>query len=143
MDHREQALEDIDRSLADDRPQLAGLEENASALTRLIEALADVFVDVPASESIPPFDDLKGQLQVPLEGAVIQSFGSRRGREMTWQGWLIAAERGAAVRSIAHGRVAYAEWLRGYGLLLIVDHGDGYMSLRSEERRVGKEGRCR
>src|SRR5690625_6840823 len=94
MDHREQALEDIDRSLADDRQQLAGLEENAAELTRLIEALADVFVDVPASESIPPFDDLKGQLQAPLEGAVIQSFGSRRGREMTWQGWLIAAERG-------------------------------------------------
>ena len=48
---------------------------------------------------------------------------------MNWQGWLIAADPGVEVRAIAHGRVAYADWLRGYGLLMIIDHGDGIMSL--------------
>ena len=48
---------------------------------------------------------------------------------MAWQGWLIGADRGAEVRAVAYGRVAYADWLRGYGLLMIIDHGDGFMSL--------------
>ncbi len=66
---------------------------------------------------------------MPLQGRVLHAFGQARGSGLRWQGWLIEAESGAEVRAIAYGRVAYADWLRGYGLLMIIDHGDGFMSL--------------
>lgn len=129
MDERERALAALEQRLASDREQLAGLESDAAELTRLLERLADVLADVPAEIEIPPFDELQGDLAMPLTGRVLEAFGDHRSGELRWTGWLIDAETGEEVKSIAHGRVAYADWLRGYGLLLIIDHGDEYMSL--------------
>ena len=64
-----------------------------------------------------------------MPGHVIHSFGQQRAAGMKWQGWLIKAETGTEVKNIAYGRVAFADWLRGYGLLMIIDHGQGFMSL--------------
>jgi septal ring factor EnvC (AmiA/AmiB activator) len=66
---------------------------------------------------------------MPIEGPVRHAFGQDRGSELNWQGWLIGADAGAEVKAVAYGRVAFADWLRGYGLLIIIDHGDGYMTL--------------
>lgn len=129
MAQREEALGALENRLASDRERLADLERDAAELTQLLEQLADVLADVPADIAIPPFQELRGQLEMPVSGRVQQAFGDHRSGELRWTGWLIDADTGDEVKSIAHGRVAYAEWLRGYGLLLIIDHGDEFMSL--------------
>ena len=66
---------------------------------------------------------------MPVKGRVKHAFGQLRTAGLRWQGWLISADNGSEVKSIAYGRVAFSDWLRGYGLLMIIDHGDGFMSL--------------
>ncbi len=126
---REAALARLEGRIRDDRERIDALEEDAAELSRLLEELATALADVPPDFEVVPFSELRGELPVPVEGPVVRSFGDRRGGDMQWSGWLIRADAGEPVRAIAHGRVAYADWLRGYGLILIIDHGDGFMSL--------------
>lgn len=88
------------------------------------------------------FEDLKGQLPWPVHGSISERFGSKR-YEMSWDGVVIDGNEGADVRAVAPGRVVYADWLRGYGLMVIVDHGKGYMSLyafnQSLHKRLGDQ----
>lgn len=127
---REQLLAELSASISSDRSELAELEKDRKDLENLIERLADILADIP--------DDLgshtgiaaqKGRLRMPVQGPVRHAYGQRRGAGLNWQGWLIGADPGKEVNAIAYGRVAFADWLRGYGLLLIIDHGQGYMSL--------------
>jgi septal ring factor EnvC (AmiA/AmiB activator) len=87
------------------------------------------------------FSALQGQLTWPVQGVISEHFGNSR-FETTWDGAVINAREGAEIRAIAPGRVVYADWLRGYGLMLIVDHGSGYMSLygfnQSLHKNVGE-----
>jgi septal ring factor EnvC (AmiA/AmiB activator) len=87
------------------------------------------------------FSLLKGRLPWPVEGRLAQKFGSPRS-EGLWDGVLIEAQEGTEIRAVTKGEVVYAEWLRGYGLLTIIDHGKGYMSLyafnQSLYKRVGE-----
>ena len=68
-------------------------------------------------------------MPIPVKGRVKHAYGQPRTAGLRWQGWMIGAANGSEVKAIAYGRVAYSDWLRGYGLLLIIDHGDGFMSL--------------
>ncbi len=113
-----------------DEALLEELTRNRADLEALIERLADALSDIPADlgEYRHP-STRKGELPMPLAGRVKHAFGQTRAGGLHWQGWLVAAESGAEVRSIAYGRIAYADWLRGYGLLIIIDHGEGFMSL--------------
>ncbi|MCQ8104150.1 peptidoglycan DD-metalloendopeptidase family protein [Methylomonas sp. SURF-2] len=83
------------------------------------------------------FAELQGQLPWPVQGAIVERFGGRR-FETTWDGTVIGASEGAAIHAVAAGRVVYADWLRGYGLMLIVDHGKGYMSLYAFNQSLHK-----
>jgi len=110
--------------------RLQELERNRQALEELIERLTDVLSDIPSDlGNRVAVEQQKGRLPMPLTGPVKHAFGQNRGGGLTWQGWLIGAEAGSEVSAIAYGRVAFADWLRGYGLLIIIDHGQGYMSL--------------
>jgi septal ring factor EnvC (AmiA/AmiB activator) len=72
----------------------------------------------------------KGNLPWPLQGRVTNAFGqSRADGRLTWHGMLIAAEEGTSIKSVFRGRIIFANWLRGFGLLTIIDHGGGYMTL--------------
>jgi septal ring factor EnvC (AmiA/AmiB activator) len=75
------------------------------------------------------FASLKGQLRPPVAGKVAAKFGAKRGDGPTWKGLFIKAAEGADVRAVAGGRVVFADWLRGFGNLIIVDHGGQYMSI--------------
>jgi murein hydrolase activator len=76
------------------------------------------------------FESLRGKLKLPARGELAGRFGAPRDEGgVTWKGVFIKADVGQAVRAVADGRVTYADWLRGYGNLMIIDHGDGYMSL--------------
>jgi len=106
--------------------QLAGQEKD---LTRLIAELSSILSDYPIS-SEQPFSEYKGRLTWPVAGTLLHDFGQPRvGGNIKWNGVVLAAPRGREVRAVYHGRVAFADWLAGMGLLVIVDHGEGYMTL--------------
>ncbi len=84
------------------------------------------------------FSLLKGKLPWPLQGKVKNKFGAQRS-DTRWDGVLISAKEGAEVRVVAKGRVVFADWLRGYGLLTIIDHGDGYMTLYAFSQSLYKK----
>ncbi len=84
------------------------------------------------------FSSLKGQLPWPIKGRVANKFGSPRA-EGTWDGVLIDAKEGTEIRAVTRGKVVYADWLRGYGLLTIIDHGKGYMTLYAFNQSLYKK----
>ena len=84
------------------------------------------------------FASLKGQLRSPISGQVAAKFGSKRGQGPSWKGVFIRAAEGADVRAVAGGRVVFAEWLRGFGNLIIVDHGGQYMSIYGNNQSLLK-----
>lgn len=119
-DRQQQLLARAEAAIRQRGAQLKQLEEDRKSLQRLLDQLRDVFADIPAK--LPddvPFARRRGHLPWPLAGAP---------REQK-DGILIPARVGTRVRAVAHGRVAYADWLRGYGMLVIIDHGEGWMSL--------------
>lgn len=75
------------------------------------------------------FSKRKGKLPWPVKGSIANRFGEQRQGSVTWEGFRIRAQAGAEVHAVHYGRVVYAEWLRGQGMLVILDHGDGFMSL--------------
>ncbi|MDO8701371.1 MAG: peptidoglycan DD-metalloendopeptidase family protein [Undibacterium sp.] len=84
------------------------------------------------------FSRLKGQLHLPVKGELIARFGSKRGDGPSWKGLFIKALEGADIKVIAAGKVVFAEWLRGFGNMIIVDHGGQYLSLYSNNQAVLK-----
>ena len=85
------------------------------------------------------FSSLKGKLKLPVRGELTNRFGStREDSGVSWKGLFIKAAEGADVKSVASGRVVFADWMRGFGNLIIVDHGGGYMSLYGNNQAVLK-----
>jgi len=117
-------------SLDGNRAESAKSEEDLLALNK--DSLNDkdetAEINTDFSKLQGDFSSLKGQLPWPVEGRLAQKFGSPRS-EGLWDGVLIEAREGAEIHAVTKGEVVYAEWLRGYGLLTIIDHGKGYMSL--------------
>ncbi|MGB5490218.1 MAG: peptidoglycan DD-metalloendopeptidase family protein [Woeseiaceae bacterium] len=108
-------------------------------LTRLIAELTSILSDYPIS-SEEPFSDHKGKLTWPVAGTLLHDFGQPRGGgNMTWNGVVMETPRGTEVRAIYHGRIAFADWLAGMGLLVIVDHGEGYMTLYGYNETILKK----
>ena len=87
------------------------------------------------------FSELKGRLPWPVKGSLSNKFGSARteSTESIWDGVLIAASEGAEIHAITSGKVVYSDWLRGYGLLIILDHGGGYMTLYAFNQSLYKQ----
>ena len=106
--------------------RLAAQEED---LSRLIAELTSILSDYPIT-SEAPFTTHKGRLTWPVAGKLTHDFGQPRAAgQLKWNGVVLAAPRGREVRSVYHGRVEFADWLAGLGLLVIVNHGEGYMTL--------------
>ena len=137
---RAQLVASIDAKLKDEGARIAALGKNETALTELLEKLRDVFADIPkqlAGEA--PFASTRGRMAWPLQGKVVTGFGAGDESGRRSSGLLLAAKSGTPVHAISHGRVAFADWLRGYGLMIIVDHGDGYLSLYGCNETLLKE----
>ena len=138
---RQQVLTQLDAELQDKDQRLGNMQQNETRLAELIRALVDALDDIPKHlGNEQAFATLRGQLQLPARGPILASFGSPRNLGgLNWQGIKIGATEGDEVRAVSHGRVAFADWLRGYGLLLIIEHGDGYMSLYGNNQSLFKE----
>ncbi len=135
---REQLVATLDAGLRQQDQQVVSLQAREADLLSLIEKLQKVFTDQPLPQE--QFASLKGTLNWPLKGIVLARFGENRaGSRLRWNGVLVGADRGQSVRAIAHGRVAFADWLPGMGLLIVLEHGDDYLSLYAHNETLDKE----
>ena len=128
---RETLVGELDAKLKAQGERAAALGKDEKALSALLEKLRDVFADIPKQLSgAEPFASQRGRLAWPVAGAkVATAFGSTDESGRRSSGLLMTAKTGTAVHAVSHGRIVFADWLRGYGLMIIVDHGDGYLSL--------------
>lgn len=127
---RAAVLATLEAGFKDRAARLAALGRDEKTVVRLLEQLRDAVADIPSQvDDTRPFASRRGQLGRPLAGTVLAAFGGRLPDGRGSDGLLIAGTAGAEVRAVAPGRVAFSDWLKGYGLLTIVDHGDGWMSL--------------
>jgi len=137
---RKAAIESLSGQIDTEETRLAELQRDRHDLEELLEKLSNVLADIPADlGQRHGLDKLKGKMLIPVKGRVKHAYGQPRTAGLHWQGWLISANIGTEVRSIARGRVAYSDWLRGYGLLMIIDHGDGFMSLYANNESLLRE----
>lgn len=127
---REVLLSQLSSRIDSEESRLRELEQNRKDLEALLERLTDVLADIPADLGTRTgVAAQKGKLPMPLKGPVKHAFGQSRTGGLKWQGWLIESPTGAEASAVAYGRVAFADWLRGYGLMMIIDHGQGFLSL--------------
>lgn len=134
---RGRVLGEFERKLESRVASLAKLKREESTLEKLLADLRRVVSDFPL-HSEEPFEKLKGRLIWPLNGRLVADFGQRRAGGVSWNGVLLAAERGAKVRAVYFGRVIYADWLPGMGLLTILEHRGGYLSLYAHNEQLFK-----
>ena len=127
---RAKVLAGLESGFKDRAARLAALGRDEKTVLKLLEQLRDAVADIPRQvDDTRPFASRRGQLGRPLAGTVLAAFGGKLPDGRGSDGWLVAGTAGAEVRAVAPGRVAFSDWLKGYGLLVIVDHGDGWMSL--------------
>ena len=129
QERRRELLASLRQRIASEGQEVERLAAQEKDLSRLIAELTTILADYPIS-SEEPFSEHKGRLTWPVAGKLLHDFGQpRAGSSIKWNGVVLAAPRGREVRSVYHGRVVFADWLAGMGLLVIVDHGEGYMTL--------------
>lgn len=135
--HRMQVLASISAQTQTGAQRLERLRRQQSGLESLLEQLRRATVSLPPEDfGNSPFARLRGKLRQPVTGRIVERYGQVRAGGLKWQGDLFATQRGAPVRAVSQGRVVYADWLAGLGLLIIIDHGDGYMSLYGHNDRL-------
>jgi septal ring factor EnvC (AmiA/AmiB activator) len=129
---RAETVAELDRMISDDRARIAALDADSAELRKLIEILRrDAEIREELAHQPEAIGDRKGRLAWPVdEPRLLSGFRGRAGpADSHGDGVLLEAPAGTEVRAIHHGRVAYADWLRGFGLLIVIDHDDGYLSL--------------
>ena len=139
-EQRKSIIASLDSQLAQQGGNLSRLEQEARQLQQLIDSIQKLLDDAPEGEiSRAAFAELKGKLAWPVEGKVRRLFGRTKPySDLRWQGIVIEAPSGREVRAVSHGRVAFSDWLRGLGNLIIIDHGNSYLSLYGHNESLFK-----
>jgi murein hydrolase activator len=149
---RQRVLSKVSHQLHQQRREISRLQRDESRLAQLVDKLTKMLAE-PKSKSLfrndnlpddrfdgSPFDQLKGKLTLPVKGEIINRFGAPRpDSRVQWKGLFLRTSSGQAVKAIAAGRVVFADWLRGFGNLMIIDHGKGYMSLYGNNETLYKQ----
>jgi septal ring factor EnvC (AmiA/AmiB activator) len=133
---RQRVLQALAADIRKNRKEIRVLRADEARLARLVEAVGRG--DFASFKD--PFSALRGKLRLPVRGELTQRFGAPRGAAgMEAKGVFIRAPGGQPVRAIAKGQVVYADWMRGFGNLLIVDHGENYLSIYANNESLLKE----
>ena len=133
-------LTELNETLATRGNELSRLEVQYEEMALLIEELSLAILDISFGAEGEDFSGLRGSLPWPLEGPLLNAYGANYELgDLNWEVVTIAGASGAEVRAIHHGRVIYSDWFASSGLLLILDHGDGYMSLYAHNQLLYKE----
>lgn len=139
-EQRRSLMAELESRFKDTDSRLHALGRDEKALTGLLEKLQDIFADIPdRPDAAQPFAQRRGRLSLPLAGRAQVAYGGKLPDGRTSHGWLIDAEAGAPIKAIAHGRVAFSDWLKGYGLIVILDHGEGWMSLYAQNDSLHRD----
>ena len=133
------AVGTLEATIESAEQEMDRLRAEEQRLTELVREINEVLAEFPV-DSQDPFSESRGRLAWPVPGTVLSRFGqARAGTQVRWQGVQVGAPGGTPVRSVYHGRVVFSDWLPGHGLLIIVDHGEGYMSLYGHNEALLKE----
>lgn len=149
---RQRVLVKISQQLRQQRREINRLQRDENRLAQLVDKLTKMLAQPKTgslfrNDNLPddrfdgnPFDQLKGKLALPVKGEVANQFGAPRpDSTVLWKGLFLRTSSGQTVKAIAAGRVVFADWLRGFGNLLIIDHGKGYMSLYGNNETLHKQ----
>lgn len=149
---RQQMLKKFSQQLRLQRREVNRLQRDESHLAQLVDKLAKMLAQPKSNsmfgnDNLPdnrfddnPFVRLRGKLAFPVKGIITNRFGTPRpDSTVLWKGLFLKSTTGKMVKTIAAGRVVFADWLRGFGNLLIVDHGEGYMSLYGNNETLFKQ----
>lgn len=160
---KKSVLKSLSKEIAEQRGQIEKLKRDEKRLANLVKKLSRIAKQnqqkqqkqtketespnsIAKNQQTPDnryagekFARLKGKLKLPVIGELMNHFGNKRqDGGLTWKGLFIRAKEGAPVKSVASGRVVFAEWMRGFGNLIIIDHGSGYMSLYGNNQTILK-----
>ncbi|MCB1644936.1 MAG: peptidoglycan DD-metalloendopeptidase family protein [Pseudomonadales bacterium] len=137
---RQQVLKDLNRQIASQGNEIGRLTENRAQLEALLTRITESVLQLPTPDEAVSFVSRKGIMELPVAGQVTHRFGARRsGGKVSWDGVFITAPAGEPVHAVHYGRVVFSDWLRGFGLLLIISHGDGFMSLYGHNQVLYRE----
>ena len=138
---RRQLIARIDSSIRSRNAEITRLKRDQQALQALVDDLRQALDDIPEGlEQTRRFAKLRGRLIWPVSGKLVSHYGEpRAGGHMHWEGDLIAAPAGTPVRAISYGRVVYADWMPHFGMLVILDHGDGYLSIYAHNQSIARQ----
>lgn len=132
---RQETVAQLNKQLLNSKQKLAKLEEEEADL---VAALARIAQLSKQEVDLTGLSKLKHKLSWPVKGKINRSFGSRKQDYLKWKGVLMAAPLGRQVKTIHNGTVLFSDWLKGYGLVTVIDHGEGYMSLYGHNQALLK-----
>ena len=139
LQQRLQVLSQLNKKISNSKQQLNKLNTERSKLESVLKSLEQGIAKLSLPSTDEPFKVRKGRLPWPVSGRLSKYFGSTRTANIRWNGWLLKANEGTPVHAIHYGRIIFSDYLRGHGLLTIIDHGDGYMSLYAHNQVLLKE----
>lgn len=132
---RKQTLKSLNSQILSSKQRLNKLEGEEKTL---IQTLARIQAQLQKEKELKGLSKLKKKLKWPVKGRVAHSFGTKKQGYLRWKGVLLNAGVGKSVKTIHNGTVLFADWLKGYGLVIVVDHGEGYMSLYGHNQTLLK-----
>ena len=149
---RQQVLGKISKQLTQQRHEISRLQHDENRLARLVTKIAAILAKPKTSSTLhsdiipdnrfdgKPFEQLRGKLALPVKGEISNKFGTARpDSTVLWKGLFIKTSSGQSVKAVAAGQVVFADWLRGFGNIIIVDHGNAYMSLYGNNETLYKQ----
>ncbi len=129
----------LNREIKNSDVKLARLQQDRQQLIEVLGRVEEVFLSYERTQESRPFKSLKGKLPSPSNKKPRRLYGKwQENGKQKWLGWTYAGTAGSHIKAIHHGRVVFSDWLRGFGLLTIVDHGQGYMSLYARNQALLK-----
>ena len=145
-------LAQVSGQISQQQQEISKLEKDEKRLTNLVNEINQLLVQEKSDNAVinsklpnasaagAAFSTLKGKLNLPVRGKLVNTFGGQRsGKHVTWKGLFIESPTGSEVKAISAGRVVFADWLRGFGNLIILDHGNNYMSLYGNNATLHKQ----
>ena len=133
-------LRQLNQEIASTGGEINKLTQSRQALEALLATINLSIEALPSAVEAASFASRKGKMALPVAGTIVNRYGSQRSNaKLKWNGVFIAADQGEPVQAVHYGRVVFADWLRGFGLMIIVSHGEGYMSLYGHNQVLYKE----
>ncbi|WP_235188558.1 murein hydrolase activator EnvC family protein [Catenovulum agarivorans] len=136
---QQQQIDALAKLIKSESAEIERLRDNEIALSQALEALAEAIDELPQQVELNGLQDIKGRLLWPAKGRIQNIYGKRKSGQLRWKGVKIDADTGDTVHNVHAGQVVFSDWLKGYGLVIVVEHGDGFMTLYGHNQALLKD----